>query len=66
MVFDDIQISGDRIYINNEQSMQIFTLNGREIFGGGFDRTVKVLIPSWRLGGLAAVTENEIDSIKLR
>ena len=66
MVFDDIQIRGDRIYINNEQSMQIFTLNGREIFGGGFDRTVKVLIPSWRLGGLAAVTENEIDSIKLR
>ena len=66
MVFDDIQIKGDRIYINNEQSMQIFTLNGREIFNGGFDRIVKVLIPSSGLGGLAAVTENEIDSIKLR
>ena len=66
MVFDDIQIKGDRIYINNEQSMQIFTLGGREIFNGGFDRTVKVLIPSITLGGLTAVTENEIDSIKLR
>ncbi|MBQ8054457.1 MAG: hypothetical protein IJ198_11740 [Lachnospiraceae bacterium] len=66
MVYDDIQIKGDRIYINNEQSMQIFTLSGREIFNGGFDRTVKALIPSLRLGGLAAVTENEIDSIKLR
>ena len=66
MVFDDIQIKGDRIYINNEQSMQIFTLSGREIFNGGFDRTVKVLIPSTFLGGLTAVTENEIDSIKLR
>ena len=66
MVFEDIQIKGDRIYINNEQSMQIFTLSGREIFNGGFDRTVKVLIPSIRLGGLTAVTENEIDSIKLR
>ena len=66
MVFDDIQIKGDRIYINNEQSMQIYTLSGREIFNGGFDRTVKVLIPSITLGGLTAVTENEIDSIKLR
>ena len=66
MVFNDIQIKGDRIYINNEQSMQIFTLSGREIFNGGFDRTVKVLIPSTFLRGLTAVTENEIDSIKLR
>ena len=66
MVFNDIQIKSDRVYINNEQSMQIYTADGREIFNGGFDRTVKVLIPSWRLGGLTAVTENEIDSIKLR
>ncbi len=66
MVYDDLQIRGDKVYINNEQSMQIYTIDGREIFNGGFDRAVKVLIPSWRLGGLAAVSENEIDAIKLR
>lgn len=66
MVYDDVQIKGNKVYINNEQSMQIYTVDGRELFNGGFDRAVKVLIPSLRLGGLAAVSENEIDSIKLR
>ena len=66
MVFDELQIKGDKVYINNEQSMQIYTVSGREIFNGGFDRPVKVLIPSITLGGLGAVSENEIDSIKLR
>ena len=66
MVFDELQIKGGRVYINNEQSMQIYSLSGREIFNGGFDRPVKVLIPAATLGGLGAVSENEIDSIKLR
>ena len=63
--FKNIQIKGSRIYINNEQSMQIYTLNGNLIFDGGFDRAVKVLIPRW-LGRLTAVTVNEIDEVKLR
>ena len=46
--------------------MQIYTVNGREIFNGGFDRAVKVLIASKVLSGLGAVSENEIDKIKLR
>lgn len=66
MVFDELQIKGGKVYINNEQSMQIYTVSGRELFNGGFDRPVKVLIPADTLGGLAAVSENEIDSIKLR
>ena len=66
MVFDNIQIKGSKVYINNERSMQIYTVNGREVFNGGFDRAVKTLIPSSRLSGLAAVSENEIDKIKLR
>lgn len=65
MAYDNLQIKGNKVYINNEKSMQIYTVDGREIFNGGFDRAVKVLIPSWRLGKLAAVSENEIDSIKL-
>ena len=66
MAFNDIQIVGNRVYINNEQSMQIFTLEGREIFNGGFDRMVKQLIPSEGIGGLTAVSENEIDAVILR
>ena len=65
MAFKDIQIKGNRIYINNEQSMQIYTESGREIFNGGFDRAIKVLVPRW-FGALTAVSENEIDEVKLR
>ena len=66
MAYSDLQICGSKIYINNEQTMQIYTLGGREIFNGGFDRAIKVLIPSKSLWSLSAVSENEIDKIKLR
>ena len=65
MAYEDIQIKGNRICINNEQLMQIYTLSGREVFNGGFDRAVKVIVPGW-LNRLTAVSENEIDRIKLR
>ena len=65
MPFKNIQIKGNRIYINNEQSMQIYTLSGKQIFDGGFDRAVKVLIPRWS-GRITAVSVNEIDEVKLR
>ena len=66
MAYNDLQMTGGRVYINNEQTMQIYTTDGKEIFNGGFDRAIKVLIPSRWLGGLTAVSENEIDAIKLR
>ena len=66
MAYKDLQICGNRIYITNEQSMQIYTLDGKEIFNGGFDRAVKVIIPSRWFGGITAVTENEIDEVELR
>lgn len=66
MAYEDLQIKGNKVYINNEQSMQIYTVGGKELFNGGFDRAVKVLIPSNHLWKLSAVSENEIDSIKLR
>jgi hypothetical protein len=66
MAYNDLQIKGGKVYINNEQTMQIYTTDGKEIFNGGFDRAIKVLIPSRWLGGLTAVSENEIDAIKLR
>ena len=66
MVYDDIQIKGNRVYINNEQTMQIYTTDGREIFNGGFDRAVRVLIPPSGMSGIAVVAENEIDKVNLR
>ena len=65
MPYKDIQIKGNRVYINNEQSMQIYSLRGNEIFDGGFDRAVKVIIPRL-FGRLTAVSANEIDEVKLR
>jgi hypothetical protein len=59
-------MTGGRVYINTEQTMQIYSTDGKEIFNGGFEREIKVLIPSGWLGGLTAVSENEIDAIKLR
>ena len=66
MAYDDIQIVGGYVYINNEQSMQIYALDGKEVFSGAFDTSVKTLIPSTRPSRLAAVTENQIDAITLR
>lgn len=66
MAFNDLQIAGNKVYINNEQSMQIYTLDGREVFNGGFDKIIKALIPSSRLSGLIAISEGEIDEVKLR
>ena len=65
MAYENIQIKGNRVYVNNEQSMQIYTLSGREVFNGGFDRAVRVIVPGW-LNRLTAVSNNEIDRIKLR
>ena len=51
---------------STEGTVLVYTTDGKEIFNGGFDRAIKVLIPSRWLGGLTAVSENEIDAIKLR
>ena len=66
MAYTDIQILGNYVYINNEQTLQIYSLDGAEIFNGAFDTAVKTLIPSSRPGRLSAVTENEIDRITLK
>ncbi len=66
MAFNDLQIAGNKVFINNDQSMQIYTIEGREVFNGGFDKIIKALIPSSGLGNLTAVSENEIAEVKLR
>ncbi len=66
MIFTHLQIVGDKIYINNDQSAQIYTIKGKQLFSGSFDKAVKILIPSQSLSRLAAITGNEIDAVKLR
>lgn len=64
--FDKIRIEREKVYINNARSCQIYDMEGNTIFSGGFDRSVRILVPSSRLSRLLAVSENEIDRIRLR
>lgn len=65
MQYKEIKISGDKIYINNDQECQIFDLSGRCIFKGDLGRTISALIPGTRLNDLLVVTGGEIDSVRL-
>ncbi len=65
MQYKDIKISGDKVYINNEQECQIFTLGGRRLFKGELGHTISALIPGTRLSDLLVVTEGEIESVRL-
>ena len=65
MQYKDIQIAGDKVYINNAEQCQIYTLSGRCLFDGEFGRPVSALIPGSGLGDLLVVTGGEIDSVRL-
>ena len=65
MQYKDIKIVGDKVYINNEQQCQIFTLSGRCLFDGELDRAISALIPGAGLSDLLVVTGGEIDSVNL-
>lgn len=65
MQYKDIQIAGDKVYINNAEQCQIYTLSGRCLFNGEFGRPVSALIPGSGLGDLLVVTGGEIDSVRL-
>ena len=66
LAFNRIRIEKDRIYINNERSCHIYNKDGQLFFSGGFDRAVKILIPSSRVNRMTAVSENEVDAVRLR
>lgn len=66
MTYEQVRIEGERIYISNQRGCQIYSVDGQTLFAGGFDRAVSILIPSSRLNRLTAVSENEIDEVKLR
>ena len=65
MQYTDIAIGGDKIYIHNEQECQIFTISGRCLFNGSFDKSIRALIPGAGLSDLLVVTAGEVDSVRL-
>ena len=65
MQYTDISIAGDKVYINNEQQCQVFTIGGRCLFDGTFGRNIRALIPGADLSDLLVVTGGEVDSVRL-
>lgn len=65
MRYSNITISGDKVYINNERQCQIYSLDGRRLYDGEFGKTILALIPGARLTDLLAVTEGEVDAVRL-
>lgn len=65
MQYTDIDIAGDKIYIHNEQECQIFTISGRCLFNGKFERPIRAMIPGAGLSDLLVVTDGEVDNVRL-
>lgn len=63
--YTDISIAGDKIYVNNDQQCQIYTIGGRCLYDGTFGRTIRALIPGASLSDLLVVTAEEVDSVRL-
>lgn len=66
MDYTNLQISGNRVYINNDQECQIYKLNGRELYSGSLGTSIKALIPDAHSDRISVVTENELDTLQLR
>lgn len=65
MQFNNISIAGDKVYMNNEHKVQIYSLGGRCLYDGEFTGQIRALIPGGRLNDLLAVTGSEVDSVRL-
>ena len=65
MSYTDISIAGDKVYINNDQKLQIYTIAGRLVYDGTFGRTIRALIPGASLSDLLVVTAEEVDRVRL-
>lgn len=46
MDYSAVQLSGERIYINNAQECQIYTVKGVQKYNGTFQEDVRALVPS--------------------
>lgn len=65
MQYTDIDLAGDKVYIHNEHECQIYTIGGRRLFDGKFDKPISAMIPGAGLSDLLVVTDGEVDSVRL-
>lgn len=65
MQYTDIDVAGDKVYIHNEQECQIYTISGRRLFEGKFEKPISAMIPGAGLSDLLVVTDGEVDSVRL-
>ena len=65
MQYTDIDIAGDKIYVHNEQECQIYTISGRCLFNGSFDKPIRAMVPGAGLSDLLVVTDGEVDNVRL-
>ncbi len=65
--FTNIQIVGKAIYVNNDTSLSIYTVGGKERYSGDFDDTVRAVIPRKdTIRKLYLATDTGIEQMTLR
>ena len=65
--FTNIQIVGKAIYVNNDSSLSIYTVGGKERYSGEFDDTVRAVIPRKdTIRKLYLATDTGIEQMTLR
>lgn len=67
MDYTDLQLIGDRIIINNDNSLLIFNVDGTQKFSETFDDvTLRAVIPQeGSTSHLTVITDSEMDSVQL-
>lgn len=67
MEFTDIQIAGKNVYINNDQQLQLYTVEGKERYHGSFDHDVREVVPrADGTGKMYLIAEDGIEQLTLR
>lgn len=66
MDYTQIQLCGDRIVINDDQNLMIYSVDGTKKFGDVLDKTICAVIPMETSSSrLTLITDTEMDSVRL-
>lgn len=67
MDYTSIQMAGRCVYINNDQELQIYTMEGKQRYQGSFEKNVREVVPrADGAGKLYLVTDDGIELMTLR
>ncbi|WP_130838693.1 DUF5711 family protein [Lachnoclostridium sp. Marseille-P6806] len=66
MDFTSVQLLGDRVVINDGQSVLIYSVNGTKQFSGSFGDAVLLVLPTASPGRLTLVTRSRIETMILK